>query len=56
MAYVTLAQTPEERAKAGGRSGGLGTCTVAIDPSGSVTVKTVSTPAARETPSWTSSA
>ena len=45
MAYVTLAQTPEERAKAGGRSGGLGTCTVAIDPSGSVTVKTVSTPA-----------
>ena len=45
MAYVTLAQTPEERAKAGGRSGGLGTCTVIMDPSGSVTVKTVSTPA-----------
>ena len=45
MAYVTLAQTPEERAKAGGRSGGLGTATVSIDPSGSVTVKTVSTPA-----------
>ena len=45
MAYVTLAQTPEERARAGGRSGGLGTCTVAIDPSGAVTVKTVSTPA-----------
>jgi 2-furoyl-CoA dehydrogenase large subunit len=45
MAYVTLAQTPEERAKAGGRSGGLGTCTVSMDPSGSVTVKTVSTPA-----------
>ena len=45
MAYVTLAQTPEERARAGGRSGGLGTCTIAIDPSGSVTVKTVSTPA-----------
>ena len=45
MAYVTLAQTPEERARAGGRSGGLGTCTIAIDPSGSVTAKTVSTPA-----------
>ena len=45
MAYVTLAQTPEERAKAGGRSGGLGSATVSIDPSGSVTVKTVSTPA-----------
>ncbi len=45
MAYVTLAQTAEERARAGGRSGGLGTCTIAIDPSGSVTVKTVSTPA-----------
>ena len=45
MAYVTLAQTPEERAKAGGRSGGLGTATVSVDPSGSVTAKTVSTPA-----------
>lgn len=45
MAYVTLAQTPEERARAGGRSGGLGTCTVAVDPSGAVTVRTVSTPA-----------
>ena len=45
MAYVTLAQTPEERARAGGRSGGLATCTISIDPSGAVTVKTVSTPA-----------
>ncbi len=45
MAYVTLAQTPEERARAGGRSGGLGSCTVSIDPSGAVTVRTVSTPA-----------
>ena len=45
MAYVTLAQTPEERARAGGRSGGLGSCTVAVDPSGAVTVRTVSTPA-----------
>lgn len=45
MAYVTLAQTPEERAKAGGRSGGLGTATISMDPSGAVTVRTVSTPA-----------
>ena len=45
MAYVTLAQTSEERSKAGGRSGGLGTATVSADPSGSITVKTVSTPA-----------
>ena len=45
MAYVTLAQTREERARAGGRSGAAATCTVSIDPSGSVTVKTVSTPA-----------
>ena len=45
MAYVTLAQTPEERARAGGRSGGLGTATVSVDPSGSVTVRTASTPA-----------
>jgi 2-furoyl-CoA dehydrogenase large subunit len=45
MAYVTLAQTPEERARAGGRSGGIGTATVAMDPSGAVTVRTVSTPA-----------
>ena len=45
MAYVTLAQTPEERARSGGRSGGLGTATISVDPSGSVTVRTVSTPA-----------
>ena len=45
MAYVTLAQTPEERAKAGGRSGALSSATVSIDPSGAVTVRTVSTPA-----------
>ncbi len=45
MAYVTLAQTAEERARAGGRSGGLGTATVSVDPSGSVTARTVSTPA-----------
>jgi 2-furoyl-CoA dehydrogenase large subunit len=45
MAYVTLAQTPEERAKSGGRSGALASATVGVDPSGSVTVRTVSTPA-----------
>ncbi|MDP6688721.1 MAG: xanthine dehydrogenase family protein molybdopterin-binding subunit [Alphaproteobacteria bacterium] len=45
MAYVTLALTPEERAKAGGRSGGLAAASVSIDPSGSVTVHTDSTPA-----------
>jgi len=45
MAYVSLAQTPEERAKAGGRSGGVGSAVVSLDPSGAVTVRTVSTPA-----------
>ena len=45
MAYVTLAQTPADRAKAGGRSGGVGSATVSLDPSGAVTVSTVSTPA-----------
>ena len=45
MAYVTLAQTAEERAKAGGRSGGTAAASVSIDPSGTVTVHTDSTPA-----------
>jgi len=45
MAYVTLAQTPEERARAGGRSGGAAIATVALDPSGAVTVQLDSTPA-----------
>ena len=45
MAYVTLAQTPEEREKAGGRSGGTAAATVAIDPSGTVTVQLDTTPA-----------
>jgi 2-furoyl-CoA dehydrogenase large subunit len=44
MAYVTLAQTVEERAKAGAKSGALGVATISIDPSGSVTVRTASTP------------
>ncbi|MEC9151767.1 MAG: xanthine dehydrogenase family protein molybdopterin-binding subunit [Pseudomonadota bacterium] len=45
MAYVTLAQTPEERARSGGRSGGAALATVALDPSGAVTVTLDSTPA-----------
>lgn len=45
MAYVTLAQTPEEREKAGGRSGGTAVANVSIDPSGAVTVQLDSTPA-----------
>jgi len=45
MAYVTLAQSAEERARAGGRSGAIASATVSVDPSGAVTVRTVSTPA-----------
>ena len=45
MAYVTLAQTPEERAKSGGRSGGTAVANVIIDPTGAVTVRLDSTPA-----------
>jgi 2-furoyl-CoA dehydrogenase large subunit len=44
MAYVTLAHTVEERAKAGAKSGALGVATVSFDPSGAVTVRTASTP------------
>lgn len=45
MAYVTLAQTAEERARAGGRSGGVAAATVSLDPTGAVTVQLDSTPA-----------
>ncbi len=45
MAYVTLAQTPEERARAGGRSGGVACAAVVMEPSGAVTVHLDSTPA-----------
>ncbi len=45
MAYVTLAQTSEQRQKAGGRSGGTAAATVAIDPTGAVTVQLDTTPA-----------
>jgi 2-furoyl-CoA dehydrogenase large subunit len=44
MAYVSLAQTPEERAKGEPKSGANATATVAIDPSGQVTVHIASTP------------
>ncbi|MCY4239600.1 MAG: xanthine dehydrogenase family protein molybdopterin-binding subunit [Rhodospirillaceae bacterium] len=44
MAYVSLAQTPEERAKAGPKSGGNASATIEMDPSGSVTVQLCSTP------------
>ncbi|MBH67747.1 MAG: carbon monoxide dehydrogenase [Rhodospirillaceae bacterium] len=45
MAYVTLAQTPNERKRAGGRSGGTAVSNVVIDPTGTVTVNLDSTPA-----------
>jgi 2-furoyl-CoA dehydrogenase large subunit len=44
MAYVGLAQSAEERAKADAKSGANASAVVAIDPSGSVTVRLASTP------------
>lgn len=44
MAYVSLAQTPEQRAKGGDKSGGNAAAVIAMDPSGSVTVRLDSTP------------
>ncbi len=44
MAYVSLAQTSEERAKSDPKSGANASAVVAIDPSGSVTVRLSSTP------------
>ncbi len=44
MAYVSLAQTPEERAKGDPKSGANATATVAMDPTGQVTVQIASTP------------
>src|SRR5712675_2047781 len=44
MAYVGLAQTPEERAKTDPKSGAHASAVVSIDPSGSVTVRLSSTP------------
>jgi len=44
MAYVGLAQSAEERAKSDAKSGANASAVVAIDPSGSVTVRLSSTP------------
>ena len=44
MAYVSLAQTAEERAKTDPKSGANASAVVSIDPSGSVTVRLSSTP------------
>ncbi len=44
MAYVSLAQTPAERAKGDPKSGANGTATVSIDPTGQVSVTIASTP------------
>jgi 2-furoyl-CoA dehydrogenase large subunit len=44
MAYVGLAQTPEERARSEPKSGASASATVSIDPSGHVTLRLCSTP------------
>ncbi|MFN0262766.1 xanthine dehydrogenase family protein molybdopterin-binding subunit [Tepidamorphus sp. 3E244] len=44
MAYVGLAQTPEQRAKSAPKSGGMATAHIAMDPGGRVTVSLDSTP------------
>lgn len=44
MGYITTVQTPEQRAKAGPKSGAQAVATVAIDPLGSVLVKVASVP------------
>ena len=44
MAYVSLAQTAEERGKTDAKSGANASAVVSIDPSGSVTVRLDSTP------------
>ncbi len=44
MAYVSLAQTPEERARTEPKSGANASAVVAIDPSGHVTLRLCSTP------------
>jgi 2-furoyl-CoA dehydrogenase large subunit len=44
MAYVSLAQTAEERGKSDPKSGANASAVVSIDPSGSVTVRLDSTP------------
>jgi 2-furoyl-CoA dehydrogenase large subunit len=44
MAYVSLAQTPEERARSDPKSGANASAVVSIDPSGHVTLRLCSTP------------
>ena len=44
MAYVSLGQTAEQRAKGGPKSGGNGTAAIGIDPSGQITCYLESTP------------
>jgi 2-furoyl-CoA dehydrogenase large subunit len=44
MAYVGLAQTPQERARTDAKSGASASAVLAIDPSGSVTLRLCSTP------------
>jgi 2-furoyl-CoA dehydrogenase large subunit len=44
MGYITTLLTPEARAAAGPKNGAAATATVAIDPSGSVSVTVASTP------------
>ncbi|MGQ9367070.1 xanthine dehydrogenase family protein molybdopterin-binding subunit [Azospirillum sp. ST 5-10] len=44
MGYITTVLTPEERRKAGPKNGAQATATVAIDPTGGVTVSAASVP------------
>lgn len=44
MAYVSLAQTSEERARGGRKSGANASAVISVDPSGQVTVRLCSTP------------
>ena len=44
MGYITTLLTPEQRARAGPKNGALATATVAVDPTGAVTVSAASIP------------
>ena len=44
MAYVTLAQTPQERAKSAPKSGAPASATIILDPTGHATLRLCSTP------------
>jgi 2-furoyl-CoA dehydrogenase large subunit len=44
MGYITAVLTPEERSKAGPKSGAQATATIALDPGGAVTVHIASVP------------